>query len=231
MRRRQPDRRPWPADSFLAELAPDDLEALIAAGTTRVYDRQAVLIAEGATDTEAHLLLTGCVRVEGHTSAGSSTLLAIRIGGDIVGELAALHGNPRSTTVVAVTRTSVRVIDGLRFREIVNARPAIAAAIQRTVSTKLLAATRYRIDVGSSSVLARVARVLLHLGEVYGRTTSPGTLIDLPLSQRDLSSLVGAAEPSVYRAITDLRRMGALTTGYRRIVITDHARLHKTADS
>ena len=57
-----------------------------------------VLIREGDPGTAVYLLLAGSVKVTGATDEGGS-LLAIRVGGDLVGELAVLDGRPRVATV------------------------------------------------------------------------------------------------------------------------------------
>jgi CRP/FNR family transcriptional regulator, cyclic AMP receptor protein len=116
------------------------------------------------------------------SAAGHNVTLAVRPAGDMVGELAALDGRQRSATVTAATRTSVRSIGHAEFTAHLATRPAVSAAVQRSVVAELRQATRFRSDTNGSSVLARLARVLDHLGDRYGRPSPQGVLIDVSLS-------------------------------------------------
>ncbi|GAA2641343.1 Crp/Fnr family transcriptional regulator [Dactylosporangium fulvum] len=215
----------WPQAGLLGELRDDDRAAFLALGTVRRHVRGTTLIHEGAGGTDVHLLLKGCVKVLGDTSTGHTTLLAVRVPGDVVGELAALDGRPRSATVVAAVDTVTRVIDAGTLTAFITARPSVNAVLQRSITTKLRQATRFRVDLGGAPVLIRLARVLYQLSLGYGRAHPDGLLVDVPLSQPEIAALAGASEPSVQRALAELRRTAVVRTGYRRIVVRDLDRL------
>jgi CRP/FNR family transcriptional regulator, cyclic AMP receptor protein len=59
------------------------------------------LISEGEQADDIFLLLDASVKVSAQLDAGGRALLAIRIGGDVVGEIAAMDGGTRSATVSA----------------------------------------------------------------------------------------------------------------------------------
>jgi CRP-like cAMP-binding protein len=66
-----------------------------------------------------------------------------------------------------------------------------------------------------------LALVLTYLMEAYGRRCPEGTRIDVPLSQPELASLIGASEPSLHRALAELRTREVIGTRYRRLVVRD----------
>jgi len=68
---------------------------------------------------------------------------------------------------------------------------------------------------------ARVAVRLLELASRYGLAGSAGTEIALPLSQDEIADWTGLSRPAVARALAEFRRIGCVTTGRRRLVITD----------
>ena len=49
------------------------------------------------------------------------------------------------------------------------------------------------------------------------------------LAQPELAAMVGISEPSLQRALRQLRELGVVSTGYRRIVIRDIAKLERIA--
>jgi CRP-like cAMP-binding protein len=69
--------------------------------------------------------------------------------------------------------------------------------------------------------------VLVELAGAYGDESGE---IDVPLTQPELAALVGAAEPTVHRALANLRKERIVVTGYRRIVVCDRHRLAILAD-
>jgi len=220
----------WPACSVLAQLSVELRTRFLRLGKLRTYSREEVIIAENATTTEVYVILSGFVRVLNHTSTGNIAVIALRTVGELVGELAAMDGRPRISTVIAASRVVTVMLDAPLFRTFIAENPAAGEIITRSVVSKLRTATRYRVETGRASILTRVARVLDHLGESYGRTVSSGLLIDIPMPQRDLAALVGTSEKSIYRAYALLERQGVIEVNYRRIVILDIERLRRYAD-
>lgn len=220
-----PADHPWRPGTLLAELSAADRTALLALGVHRAYAPGESLIAEGDRSTEAFLLTGGFVKVLGHSSDGRRVLLGIRAAGDIVGELAATDGGPRSATVAAATEAAARVIPGARFEGFLTEHPGAFRALHRSTSAKLRLATRHRIDVTGAPVLVRLARVLDRFADAYGTACAEGVRIEVPLSQSELAALIGAAEPSVHRALLYLRRERILSTSRLRQVILDRALL------
>ena len=79
-------RGPWPPGSLLAGLPEASRQRFLSLGTKRQYAGTGrVLIREGDHGVVAYLLLSGSVKVTAAADEGDA-LLAIRVGGDVVGE-------------------------------------------------------------------------------------------------------------------------------------------------
>ncbi len=187
-----------------------------------------MLIREGDVGTVVYLLLAGSVKVTGATDEGEA-LLAIRVGGDVVGELAALDGRPRLATVTTAGPVIARVIGRAEFLGLLGRDPELALAITRGVSDKLRSATSRRIEFTGCDVNTRLARVLLDLAERYGEQTPHGLTIGCPLTQTELATLAGAAEPTVQRSLRQLKTDGIVATGYRVTAVLDMSALRQRA--
>ena len=94
-------------------------------------------------------------------------------------------------------------------------------AVNRMVAAKLRWSTQRRIDFGGYDVPVRLARILVSLVSTHGVLTSRGWEIGFPITQPELAALIGAAEPTVHKSLTELRRRKVLDTGYRRMTILD----------
>ncbi|GAA1754222.1 Crp/Fnr family transcriptional regulator [Luedemannella helvata] len=219
----------WAPSSLLTQLSVEDAEALLAAGSPRTFARGDWLMLLGEPGTYVVVLTSGCVKVLGGPADGRTTLLAVRAAGDVVGELSVLDGEPRSASVVAASHVRGRLIEARAFRSLLATRPSIGLVVQRVVAAKLRRQIRHRMDVGAQPVAVGLARVIEHLGTEYGQQTPEGTLIAVPLSQPELAALVAAERSSVERALRRLRERGAVSTGYRRVIVTDWAALRAVA--
>lgn len=203
---------------------------LLGLGTQKQYPESGkVLIREGSESTVVYLLLAGSVKVTGATGTGGDALLAVRVGGDAVGELSALNAQPRLATVTTAGRVRALVIKRADFLGALNRDPELALAVARGVSDKLRTATSRRIDFTGCDVITRLARVLLDLAERYGGKTREGRTLGCPLTQGELASLAGAAEPTVQRALRQLKAEGLVATGYRETTVLDMDALRRRA--
>jgi CRP/FNR family cyclic AMP-dependent transcriptional regulator len=211
----------WPAQTLLGMLSPATREELLSLGTPRQYLPNSLLMLEGDSTTEVMALIDGWVKVVGTTEEGGHALLSLRIGGDLVGEQAALEDEPRSASVISAGVTVAQVISQRDFVRFLDRHPDAGLAVSRALSGKLRWATRRRVDFSGLSVVTRLARVLGELGSLYGQPTSNGIEFRYTLTQPELAAMVGASEPSVHKALRQLRADGIVVTGYRQVVITN----------
>lgn len=222
------ERTRWTPDSLLDNLSPADRQALLRLGARRQYGPGASLLAEGDLTTFAVIILDGYVKISAVTEGGTESLLAIRAAGDVIGELAALDGSPRSATAVAAGAVLGRVLTKPELDDCFRRHPAIAVGFNRAVAAKLRAATRHRVDFRGRDAKERLARALL---ELFGDPAGPRSRArqGLLLTQAELAGLIGASESAVYKALRDLREAGAVDTSYRRLTITDVDALREIA--
>ncbi len=187
------------------------------------------LFMEGDTSKHVIVLQVGWVKVVAETEEGGQALLALRSRGDLVGEQAALENKPRSASVICASLVMAHVIQQRIFLRYLADHPDVHLAVTRTLSAKLRSETRRRVNFSGLGVDVRLARVLSDLVRMNSRLTSEGTELGYALTQPELAAMVGVSEPSIQRALRQLRDIGVLDTGYRRIIILDMAALKEIA--
>jgi len=211
----------WAPGTLLFTLGEAEQRELTGLGGKRVFPPGESLINEGDEGKESYILLEGCCKVLCSTADGRSVLLSIRVGGDLVGELAAFDGKPRSATVVACTTVVTRVISQRTLLGYMERRPAVAQAIHLAVVEKVRRATTFRTFASGAPTVMRLSFILDYLARTYGSPCPEGTRIEVPLRQQELASLVGVSEPSLQRALARLRQDNSIITRYREIVVRD----------
>ena len=206
--------------ALLAYLADADREYLLARGTRRRFRANDVVLMEGDPSDHVHVLVAGWVRVSTIVEDGREVLFGLRGPGEVLGDLAAVTGRPRSASVRAIEPCTVFQLTGAEFVDVLHARPAIAIATIKTVAARLRNAESARIDAAAFDVSRRVAAVLVRLAEERGRTVPEGVVVDA-LSQEDIAAQIGAARRTVARALRVLRERGIVETGRRRFLIRE----------
>jgi CRP-like cAMP-binding protein len=220
----------WPEQTLLGRLPADSQEGLLALGGFREFTTGTPIMREGERTTFVAVLLSGWTKVTALTEDGGIALLAVRHGGDLVGEFAGIDALPRSATVTAVGLVVARVIKAAEFVAYQAADPVASAAISRSIVAKTRFSVRRRVEFAGCSAAVRVARVLVELDRAYGVDSGTGRRsLGMPLTQPELAALVGAKDATVHKAVRALRDADIIEWGYRRITIRDLQALRAAA--
>jgi CRP-like cAMP-binding protein len=148
--------------------------------------------------------------------------------GDVLGELSALDGKPRSATAVAVEEVEAIVAPGSALTRALEEAHA-ARELIRVLAARLRDADRKRLEFAALGTLGRVSWRLLELGDRFGHDTAEGTAVELPVSQEQLASWCGASREATVKALAALRGIGCISTGRRSLVIRDAEALRRRA--
>jgi CRP/FNR family transcriptional regulator, cyclic AMP receptor protein len=218
------------AYSFWSLLDEPGRAALRAAGHRASFAARSHLVRQNERSDHVFVVRSGCVKVYTDSGTGYQAVLAIRSPGDLLGEQAGFDRRPRSASLYALTDVEALVVPSSRFTELTGALPVVSNAVRQVLSRRLRDADRRRAAAGAERVEARLAALLLELGELYGRPADGGSLrIDLPLTQDDMAGLVLTSRRTVSRILEEWRRQGLVTTGRQAIVLTDTAELARCA--
>jgi CRP/FNR family transcriptional regulator, cyclic AMP receptor protein len=220
----------WAPGTFLGSLATQDSASLVTLGAPQEFQPGKILIREGERATRVYVLLDGITKITGNTIDGKNILLDIRVGGELVGEMAALDDGPRSATVVAATHVLTRSITQAEFLCYLDGRPAAWREVARALSISLRLATEYQLTANVRAVRIRLARLLLHLTERCAVPCPGGERLGVPLNHGEIAEMIGSSQPDVQRAFAYLRSTGAVRTEYRTQVIADRRLLQQIAD-
>jgi CRP-like cAMP-binding protein len=219
----------WPQRTLLGGLSPAARGRLLGLGSLTQYANGKVIIREAERTSSVRILLDGVVKATARTAAEGEALLAVRVGGDLVGELSALDGEPRSATVTACSAVLARLVSREEFLAFLRRDPEVSAAVSGAVATKLRAANDRRVEFAGCPAPTRIARVLHRIALVYGDRDGDAAVIRWPLTQPELASLAGTAEPTVYKTLRELRGAGVVSTGYKSIRVNSLSQLRKFA--
>jgi CRP-like cAMP-binding protein len=221
----------WPADDpaigFLGTLEPGQAGDLRARGIARRFRKGQAIFHQGGASDRVVVLLSGRVKVSTLSDEGKEIVLAFRGPGDLLGELSAIDGEPRSATVEAIEPVEAIALASSDFRAFLIAHPEVGLLLLQMLSRRLRDADRKRVEYGTHDTVGRVAARLVELAERYGEPVTRGLEIGLPLSQEELAGWTGASREAVSKALHTLRKVGWVITERRRITVLDLEALRK----
>jgi CRP-like cAMP-binding protein len=209
--------------SFLGRLGADHRGGLLALGRARRHPAQSILFFEGDEAHEVLVIGSGALKVA-HTVEGHEVVLDVLSRGDVLGELSAVDGGPRSATATAITPVDVTAIPSGAFMSYLGDHPDAGLALLQCIAGRLRDASRRQVEYGALDGLGRVCRRLVELIDRYGEAADPvGVCIAGPLTQGDIAAWAGLSREAVVRALHGLRRLGWVATTSRSITVVDVA--------
>ena len=179
----------------------------------------AVVFNEGDVSNRVAIVLSGRFKVSSYAEDGRETVLGYREQGSVLGEFAAIDGEPHLATVTAIEASDVLLMPAERFVIELEARPDLALALLRSVIGRLRDADRKRIEFGAHDAVARVAGRLLELA--HGQGVDPAGGVTVTITQIELAGWVGCSREAVNKALHRLRERGLVTLGRGRITVID----------
>jgi CRP/FNR family transcriptional regulator, cyclic AMP receptor protein len=214
---------------FLAALSPAEQDELRTRGVIRDFPRGVALFHERQTADRVLVLLKGCVKLSCLSEDGKEVVLAIRGPGDVLGELSAIDGEPRSATATALEPVEALSLSATDFKSFLETHPRVTLALLTTLSSRLRDADRKRVGFAADDTMTRVAARIVELLERFGDEAAQGLEIDLPISQEELAGWTGCSRDSVVKALQAMRGLGWIETQRRRIVVRDVDALRRRA--
>lgn len=195
----------------------------------RTYAPAVTLFHQGMPGTTLYLIEEGRVRLSSVGHNGHEHTLAIYGPGDIFGELTMLDGLPRSASAITITTTAVWMLSKPDFDRLMEQFPPMARAMNRILASRLRASATHVEAIIFQDVIGRLAYELFNLSQHHGRqdSDSDGIVIDMPLTQADLGSIIGATRESVNKALATLRSRQLIQVEGTQIVVLNPMELQK----
>ncbi|MDT0506905.1 Crp/Fnr family transcriptional regulator [Novosphingobium sp. MMS21-SN21R] len=203
---------------------PEDVRQILADNGRAVRVRKGqVLLAVGLPATDVYLVVEGCVSVSLVSAQGRETVLRSIGPGEIFGELAAIDGQPRSADVVASAGSTLIVIPGNTFVNLIEREPVVAMWLARYLAHQVRYLTNRIYELSTMGVGTRLQAELVRLAGPPSQ--GGGAVIARIPTQAELAARIGTNRETVTREFSLLIREGLVVKEGRRIAIPSLQRL------
>jgi CRP/FNR family cyclic AMP-dependent transcriptional regulator len=162
---------------------------------------------------------------------GEVTLSVVEAG-SIFGEIA-LTGDRLGEEVSAraLVPSLVCTLKTEDVQQLIESNPRVGLTMVRMLSERLREAEARLAELAHKQIPARLANLILRLSATEGIMTREGIRIPTPYTHRQLGTMIGANREAVTRAMSELRKEGAVELVGRRIHLRDHEVLEREAEA
>lgn len=198
---------------------PRELEDLAGASFTKRLGRGQVLFTAGEPADHLYVVLSGRLKIVITSDRGESLVIGFLGAGDTVGEMSVVDGLPRSAGVEALEDTALLCLPMAAVRRLLEGSAAVALSVAEDLVARLRHVTDSAADLVFLDLPRRLAKLLV--------ATPDG----LRLPQSEVAAQLGAARPTLNRALSSFQRRGWVEVQRGGVAVVDVAALARFADS
>ena len=168
--------------------------------------RQGQVVCVGDLNYSIHLVVSGNLKETSGDQEGREVILSVLRPGEVFGEFWIEEAYPSTTTVRAMTESSIVVFPSDVFRQCMQDYSEVAIYVIHNLIRRLRVADRKIESLSLHDVYGRVERVLSDLAEERNGIR----VVMKPMTRQDISQMVGASREMVSRVMSNMQQCGSI---------------------
>lgn len=202
-------------------LSDEELKELEHYLTTSLYKKKEDIFTEGDAPEWFYIVLTGKVKVTKISHDGKEIILELISPHDIFGGVAVLRNFPYPANAVAMEDSEILKISRKNLMRVVDRFPNLMFCIALQLGDRMKSSYDTLKNIALERVEARIAALLLKLGNKVGVETDEGLMIDMRLTKQDVADMVGTTVETSIRTFSRFRKEGLVSDSDGKIIIKD----------
>lgn len=191
----------------------------------RALERGEHAFEEGDACRGLLVVAEGAVEMRQVSPRGREQVLHAEGAGATLGEAPLFDGQGYIASAVAVEPTRLVLVPKAAVLDLCRRHPAVALSMLEALAKRVRRFAGLVEDLAFRQVTERLARHLEASATASGAALTPGTVVDLALTQEQLAARLGTVRELVSRALSQLERTGAIKRSRAGVVIRDPGRL------
>lgn len=206
---------------LLSNVPPAKLQELISQVELREIPRRQVIYLPGDPGEQVYFINGGRVKTSKVTRDGKELTLAYRGAGQIFGELAVIDGSPREEMAEAMKNAIITELPVDVFRELLLGDARLCFTFLSDVGKRRRQLETKLEHLVFKDVQAKLAALLLELGEEYGHETEDGVQIGLKITHQEMANLIGSTRETISLTLAQFKKRELLNMNGRTVVLLD----------
>lgn len=217
-------------DSIFCALERASLEDLSRHKVMNNYKRGHTIFFQGNPPFGLYCISEGKIKIAKIGSDGKESIVRIAGPGDVIGHRSLFGKENYTATATVIEDAAVCFIDKKHITEIIYDQPELALKIIEKLSREMGQAETRNASMTQKNVCERLAELLLNLKNRYGVKVEQGWKLDIKLTREEMAALIGTANETVIRTISDFKNEGILDQVGKTIYIINEKKLESFAN-
>lgn len=211
--------------NIFRKLTPEQLEYLDNYKSCVMIKKGKILYEEGQRITGIYCVSSGVLKVYKTGVEGKEQIIKFAKNGDVIGYRSVVNNEPACTSVKAIEDSTLCHIPTNELFKLLRENADFAIEMLHIACAELDESNRYLTDIAQKSVKERLAEILLKLKDEFGVDNE--NMINLNLKRDELANIIGTANESVIRLLSEFKNDGLIEINGRRIKLLDESKLKK----
>jgi len=213
----------------LSEASAEVVQQLLPGSKLVGYRARQVVYLPGDRAQAVFFLAQGRVKISKVTRDGKELTLAYRSSGDFFGEPCLLEGGPREEMAEAMEATTAVEIDRETLDRVLQGDGAAAYRFARALIARRKDLESRVEQLIFKDVGAKLAELLLNLGEEHGIEDQRGVVVGLKITHQEMANLIGSTRETVSLTLSQFKRKGLIQSEGRKVILADREGLRALA--
>lgn len=206
---------------LLAGLQTEQYRELISLVEVREVQRRQIVYLPGDPGEHVFFIQGGRVKCSKVSRDGKELTLNYAAAGEFFGEQCVLAGQPREEMAEAMKNSIITVLPRGNIRALLLGEPQIAYRFIKVMSDRRRAMETKIEHLVFHDVHAKLAALLLELGQEYGKDSEDGVQIDQKITHQEMANLIGSTRETISLTLAAFKRKELIQLQGRTVVLTD----------
>jgi CRP-like cAMP-binding protein len=198
---------------------------------TNLYKKGQNLFVQGNHPFGIYCVSSGNIKLSKTGPDGKESIVRIVTAGDVLGHRSLFTEEFYAATATAMEDTRVCFIDKKFIMKVIQEKPSVSLEIIGKLSRDMGAAETKLTSLHQKNVRERLAELLLLLKESHGvKLEKDRWQINLKLTREEMATMIGTANETLIRFITEFKDEGLIEQEGKTIFITNEEKLIEWAN-
>lgn len=216
---------PSKGNGVFCELKMAELENVSQHKVSNVYKKGQTLFVQGNHPYGLFCISKGNIKLTKVGPDGKESIVRVVTGGDILGHRSLFTEDNYAATATAMEDTEVCFIDKKFILGVINCNPTVAMNIINKLSRDMGIAENKLTSLHQKNVRERLAELLLSLKITHGIKEGKRIRIDMKLTREEMATMIGTANETLIRFMTEFKDAGIIEQEGKVIFITNEEEL------
>lgn len=195
------------------------------------YKKGQTIFFQGNPPFGLYCINKGKIKVSKIGSDGKESILRIAGPGDVLGHRSLFSNENYSASATVIEDSDICFLDKNYIHQAIKENPSIALNLIQKLSRDMGAAESRNASMSQKNARERLAELFLNFKKAYGVEEADGRWrLEIKLNRDEIASMVGTANETIIRLISEFREEGILEQEGKVMFIIDEKKLLEFAN-